>query len=82
MTELRICIGSSCHLKGSYNVLQTFRHLIEEEKLYDKIELKATFCMKECHRPGVSVTLNGENYSIPAESAREFFKTKVLPAIN
>jgi len=43
MLEIKICVGSSCHLKGSYNVINEFQHLIEEKALHDKIDIKATF---------------------------------------
>lgn len=78
MIELRVCIGSSCHLKGSYNVIQTFMQLIEDHDLHDKIDFKSTFCMKRCAHTGVGLTLNDEAYHIPPESAREFFLTKVM----
>jgi hypothetical protein len=81
MTELAVCIGSACHIKGAHNVVQSFRHLIEEYKLDDKIEFKATFCMRMCRKSGVSVTLDGVEYNIPAETARDFFREKVLPAV-
>jgi len=81
MTELSVCIGSACHLKGSYNVIQTFQQLIEEENLYDKVEFKATFCMKACDKPGVGVSFQGKNYHITPESARSFFKDTVLPVL-
>lgn len=79
MTELSVCIGSACHLKGSYNLVQTFQQLIEENLLHDKIDFKANFCMKMCDKPGVTVSLNGEKFSITPEKASEFFKDKVLP---
>lgn len=80
MTELSVCIGSACHLRGAQNVVQTFQHMIEEYSLNDKIDFKATFCMRMCGQKGVSVTLNGEKFNIPSTSAREFFREKVLPA--
>ena len=80
MLELSVCIGSACHIKGSHNVVSTFQHMIEEYSLHDKVDFKAAFCMRECHNSGVCVTLNGEKFNIPAESARAFFKEKVLPA--
>jgi len=55
MLEIKICVGSSCHLKGSYNVINEFQHLIEEKALHDKIDIKATFCMKQCQKNGVAV---------------------------
>ena len=81
MIELSVCIGSACHMKGAQNVVATFQHLIEEYNVHDKVELRATFCMKMCSNPGVSVAVNGEKYNIPANTARDFFKEKVLGAI-
>lgn len=80
MTELAVCVGSACHVKGAQNVVCTFRHLIEEHGLGDKIEFKATFCMKMCAQEGVSVMLNGKEYNIEPESARTFFRENVIPA--
>jgi NADH:ubiquinone oxidoreductase subunit E len=81
MVELSVCIGSSCHLKGSYNVIQEFQQLIEENALHDKIDLKTTFCLRKCDRPGVAVLLDGEGYHIAPEAAREFFDSVVLPIL-
>ena len=81
MTELSVCIGSACHLKGAYNVISTFQHLIETHDLHEKVAFSAKFCTKQCHKPGVSVTLNGENHVIAAEDARRFFREEVLTAV-
>ncbi len=79
MVEVSVCIGSSCHLKGSYNVIQTIQQMIEEEKLHDKVEFKATFCMRQCSGNGVAVSVNGQPHSVSADAARDFFKTTILP---
>ena len=81
MTELSVCIGSACNLKGAYNVISTFQHLIETHNLHDKIAFSAKFCTKECHKPGVAVALNDEKSVIAAEEARRFFQEQVLPAV-
>jgi NADH:ubiquinone oxidoreductase subunit E len=77
MVELCVCIGSSCHIKGSYNVIQTFQHLIEEKSLHGKINFKSSFCMKQCQNPGVGVLVDSEQHHVAAENAREFFNTVV-----
>jgi len=82
MVNLSVCIGSSCYVNGSHNVVQTFLHMIEDNGLNDLIEFKATFCMGNCKKEGVSVCLNGEIFRIDALKAREFFTDKVMPAIN
>ena len=81
MTELSVCIGSACHLKGAYNVISTFQHLIETHGLHEKIAFSANFCTKECHKPGVAVTLNGVKSVIAAEEARKYFQEQVLPVV-
>ena len=78
--ELNVCIGSSCHLKGSYNVIQAFQKLIEDHGLHEKIEMKAQFCMKQCQK-GVSVSLGDEIHSVSSETARVFFLNTVVPEL-
>ena len=80
MVDLNICIGSSCHLKGSYNVIQIIQQLIEAKNLHDKVEMKAQFCIKQCQN-GVAVMVNDELYSVSPENAKEFFESTILPMI-
>ena len=37
--NIKVCVGSSCHLKGSYEVIQSLKKYIEDNKLEDKVEL-------------------------------------------
>ncbi|MDR1271423.1 MAG: (2Fe-2S) ferredoxin domain-containing protein [Clostridiales Family XIII bacterium] len=80
MVDLNVCIGSSCHLKGSYNVIQTFQQLIEAMNLHDSVEMKAQFCMKHC-QTGVSVRIGEKIYSVSPETAKSFFDSTVIPLI-
>ena len=79
MVEIRICIGTACHLNGAHNVIAAFQHLCEEYGLHDKIDLEASFCMRQCDCKTVSVAVNGTVYRIPADGARGFFREHVLP---
>lgn len=79
MVEIRICIGTACHLNGAHNVIAAFQHLCEEYGLHDKIDLEASFCMRQCDCKTVSVAVNGTVYRIPADDARGFFREHVLP---
>ncbi len=81
MTEIRVCIGSSCHLKGSYNIIQTFQQMIEEYHLHDKIVFQTGFCMRQCGHAGVTVTLNGVKHRLSPDQARSFFLENVLPLL-
>lgn len=56
---INVCVGSSCHLKGSYDVVETLKRLIEEQGLQDKVELKASFCLGNCSN-GVSMKVDDE----------------------
>ncbi len=81
MIELSVCIGSSCHIKGSYNVIQIFQQMIEENSLHDRIGLKTNFCMRRCNCNGIAVSVNGQAFDLTPETAREFLTTEVIPML-
>lgn len=74
--KVTVCIGSSCHLKGSRYVVSELQRLIAENGLKDRIELAGTFCMGKCQQ-GVCVTVDGVFYSVTPEGARDFFETEI-----
>ena len=78
--KVTVCIGSSCHLKGSRQVVEQFQYLIAENKLEDKVELGGTFCMGNC-REGVCVTVDGNLFSVNPETAKEFFETEIAAKV-
>ena len=57
---LSVCVGSACHIKGSYEVIKILERLIKKEKMEDKIVLKASFCLGNCTVSG-SVSINETN---------------------
>ncbi|HCY51514.1 MAG TPA: hypothetical protein DHU65_02285 [Clostridiales bacterium] len=75
--KITVCIGSSCHIKGSRLVVEALQKLIADNKLEDKIELSGTFCMGRCQE-GVCVTVDGEFYSVSPVTVEDFFKNEVL----
>ena len=75
--KITVCIGSSCHIKGSRQVVEQLQYLIAQNGLKDKIELSGKFCMNRCQE-GVSVTVDGEFYSVSPETAETFFKETIL----
>lgn len=75
--KITVCIGSSCHLKGSRQVVEQLQHLIAENSLKDKVELAGTFCMGKCQQ-GVCVTVDDDFYSVSPETVDEFFRTAVV----
>ena len=48
MKEITVCVGSSCYLKGSYDIVTELQHLIKERQLQHQYELKAEFCQGNC----------------------------------
>ena len=75
--KITICIGSSCHLKGSRQIVEQLQQLVAENNLGDRIELAGQFCMGKCQN-GVCVTVDGDAFSLTPETTREFFEKDVL----
>ncbi len=75
--KVTICIGSSCHLKGSRQVVEEFKAMVAEKKLADKVELAGTFCMSDC-KNGVCVNIDNEHFSVKPDNARTFFETEIM----
>ena len=80
MLKITVCIGSSCHIKGSRQVVEQLQHLIAENNLGEKVELSGTFCMGKC-QSGVCVTINDSFHSVTPESVGEFFAEEVLAKV-
>ena len=80
MIKITVCIGSSCHIKGSRQVVEQLKQLISENGLADKVELGGTFCMGNCQQ-GVCVTVNDAFYSVTPETAATFFANEILAKV-
>ena len=80
MLKITVCVGSSCHLKGSRQIVEALREMIAKKNLSDKIELAGTFCMGKCDE-GVCVTVNEDFFSVSPETVKEFFEKDVLTRI-
>lgn len=79
---IKVCVGSSCHLKGSYEVVETLKRLIEEQNLGDKIELKASFCLGNCSN-GVSMKVDDEFVqNANPENIEQIFNEQIKTKIN
>ncbi len=78
--NVTICIGSSCHLKGSRQVVERLQALVNENGLSDAVELGGTFCMGKCQQ-GVCVTVDDEFYSVSPETVDQFFNENILAKV-
>ena len=78
--QITVCLGDSCHLKGTRRVAEQLQKLIAENGLKDEIDLTGAFCMGKC-RSGVCVTLDADCFSLSPETTEDFFRTEVLPRL-
>ena len=82
MIFVQICVGSSCHLKGSQDIIELFQAAIEEYHLDEDVILSGSFCIGQCNRVGVTVQINDDvHVGVTPENFREFFKKNILDVI-
>lgn len=74
--KVTVCIGSSCHIKGSRQVVEELQYLISVANLGDKVELGGTFCMGKCQQ-GVCVTVDDNFFSVSPETVKDFFDKEI-----
>jgi NADH:ubiquinone oxidoreductase subunit E len=79
--NIYICVGSSCHIRGSYDIIQLTRAAIAANHLEDKVQLSAAFCLGKC-TDGVSVKINDDIIcGVSKDNFPEFFEEHVLSKI-
>ena len=78
--KITVCIGSSCHIKGSRQVVEELQRRSSDNNGGDKVELSGTFCMGRCQE-GVCVTVEDKFYSVKPETVKEFFEQNVLSGL-
>lgn len=70
---ISVCVGSSCHLKGSHPIIQELKRLIALEGVADSVELKASFCTNNC-QDGVCMNVDGsEHKHVTPENVKDIF---------
>ncbi|MDD6996056.1 MAG: (2Fe-2S) ferredoxin domain-containing protein [Candidatus Borkfalkiaceae bacterium] len=83
MLNVRVCVGSSCYLKGSEKIVQLLQKYIAERSLKDKISLSGSFCAGKCNRLGVTVGVENEVYTgFTEETFDKFWHEKIETALN
>lgn len=76
---IQVCVGSSCHLKGSQEIVELFQKAIEDYRLQDTVTLAGSFCIGRCNRIGVTVQIDDNIYTgVTTEGFKEFFSENVL----
>lgn len=74
--KVTVCIGSSCHVKGSRLVVEQLQQLIADNNLGDKVDLGGTFCLGRCQE-GVCVMVDDTFFSVTPDSAPAFFEENI-----
>ena len=82
MLIVQVCVGSSCHLKGSEAIVELLQNAIAEHNIEDEVVLSGSFCIGKCNRVGVTVQVNDDvHVGITTENFREFFNENILAVI-
>lgn len=76
--DLMVCVGSSCHLQNSRDLINRLKTLISENELENQVELKGSFCMGHCADQGVCVKFDEEIYSLTVDTVDDFFAKNVV----
>ncbi len=76
---IQVCVGSSCHLKGSPEIVELLQKAIEEYHLEDQVTLVGSFCIGKCNRTGVTVQVDDDIHTgVTRENFKEFFKEQIV----
>lgn len=83
MVIVQICVGSSCHLKGSAQIVELLQKAVSDHGIEDDVTLAGSFCIGKCNREGVTVQVDDDIYTgITVENFREFFSENILKKVN
>ena len=79
---IQVCVGSSCYIKGSHELVEMLQKSIAENNLEAEITLAGCFCTGRCNRDGVTIIVDDDTYvGITKENFGESFKKNVLEKI-
>lgn len=81
MLSIVVCVGSSCYVRGSEGLAETFDGLVKQCGLDAKVEVTGAFCMDQCSM-GVSVRVGDKVYRcVDPQDALSFFQHEVMPCL-
>ncbi|MBR1851303.1 MAG: (2Fe-2S) ferredoxin domain-containing protein [Bacteroidales bacterium] len=95
---IKVCVGSSCHLKGSYDVIEAFKRVLKKYDVEDLVDLQASFCLGHCAKgvnagcEGIKPAASGSAvqptdegfilHGVNEENAEELFANEIYPSLN
>jgi NADH-quinone oxidoreductase subunit G len=78
MRNIYVCVGSSCHLKGSYQIISLMKEHLERNGLTEKVNLSAAFCLGKCTN-GVTIKVDDETIcGVSPQNFEEIFNKHIL----
>jgi NADH:ubiquinone oxidoreductase subunit E len=76
---IQVCVGSSCHLKGSPEIVELLQKAVEEYHLEEEVTLAGSFCIGKCNRVGVTIQVDDDiHVGITKENFKEFLQENIL----
>ncbi len=82
MIFVQICVGSSCYIKGSQEIVDLLEKAVEEHHIEDEVVVSGSFCVGKCNRNGVTVQVDDDiHVGITRDNFREFFNKYILEAV-
>lgn len=66
--KVTVCVGSSCHVRGSRLVLARFAQILDEQNIPHRVSLVGCFCMDRC---GEKMNWKFEDEEVSSTSAEE-----------
>ena len=82
MVFVQVCVGSSCHVRGSAEIVELMEAAIAEHNIADDVVLSGSFCIGKCNRVGVTVQVNDDvHVGVTVENFSDFFKNNILSVV-
>lgn len=66
-TQIKICVGSSCFVKGNKNNLDFLDEYLKKNNLKADVSFKGQLCTKQCDK-GPVVIIDGKTYTHVSKS--------------
>ena len=82
MVMVSVCVGSSCHLTCSEEIVDMFMKTIKEKGVEDEVILSGSFCFGKCNRKGVTIGVDDDVFpGITKEEFPAFFEEHIMTRI-
>ncbi len=79
--EVKVCVGSSCHVKGGSKTLKALEALIDKTNMAGRIDLKADLCLGNC-LDAPNVVVDGDTHGgVTPDCVEDFFNETIIPLV-